>query len=622
MNLRKLTSLFLILLIIFSSVLAFTSCVDEPEDPPKVEEPEDPEAPEAPESPDDPTGGTPSTSITVPPYKDYGRGTKDFGVLALDYKRPDTDKLVEKFNTVSTLIRENALSFEEQVAKIEALDPLYDEFKTMYSVADIFASKDTTDGFWTVEYDKISVSAPSLSQAIEDMYVAAARSPHAERFESEYFGFDIDEYKDGGKYTDAAVAYMKEETGLENEYKSLSPATVEISYDYLGFSVSGTYEKVLEALAKKYAASSTTYSVAAQKAESLYNTAYNLAQAEIYVELIKLRALLATELGYSSYLELAYDDRDYDYTPSDMEAFIDAIAEHAVPTLQRLYPSSDIKIENYKLYRLINAGYEVAGKLNSELGEIYAYMLQHGLYDASTTTSTRLNGSFTTYLETNNSPFMFITGRGTASDFSTIMHEFGHFADAYVNNGLPNQLETAELCSQGLEYLAMIEFGKTVSASLYDALTYSSVIDALDTLCYQAMLADFEHSAYSLAPHDVTVKRLEELAAEISVDMLGATGAFFGLSDLLVLHSFIAPLYVQSYCTSIVPALELYLLAMDGKDGIGAYMKLLHRESDEFTAALSAAGLSSPFADGTLPAIMDGLSGVVSAIIYRNEAAA
>ena len=617
---KKILAFLLAILIICFNVFALASCKPE-EDPtgPSEELPE-PE-PESPPSADPEQPAAPESLIVVPAYKDYGRGTENFSDFSAKYKRPDAAAISAKFDAVSALIRANEVSFEDQLEAILSLEPDYEEFNTMYSLANIFSSKNTKDEIWAAEYDYLSSASPAFSKAIEDLYVACAQSAHKEQFESEYFKEDISKYADGGRYTNAAVAYMEEEAALENAYRTLSPATVTIEYSYLGYSITDTYESVLSALKIKYAANQSYYQTAAAYAGSLYRNAYNLAQENIYIELVKLRSLLATELGYSSYLELAYDDREYGYTPEEMLNFIDAIAEYVMPMLSRIYPDSDITLSSYKLYQTINAGYSVSGALDGELGEIYAYMLQHGLYDVSTSTTTRLDASFTTYLYTNSSPFMYITASESESDLLTLMHEFGHFADGYVNNSLSSPLETSELCSQGMEYLALVKLKNVLGKDAYNALTYTAVINALDTLWYQGLLADFEHRVYSLAYNEITSEALALIAAEVGADMnLGSY--ILSTSDLLVLHSFVAPMYVQSYCTSILPALELYLMELEDGSGTDVYMDILHRESDVFTDVIDSLGLSSPFDKKNVSDIMNGLAGVIQRILEESESAA
>ena len=174
-------------------------------------------------------GGGPNT-LVVPAYRDYGRGTIDFDKIV--YSRPDMERATSEFNSLSLLVDENELSFEEQLAAITETDDVYFEISSMYSYANIMTNKNTRDADWQEEYRYINVNYPKFSQAVEKLFVSCARSEHGERFEEEYFGEGlIEKYSDGGSYSDSVVALMAAEAELEAEYSSLGISTVTISHN-------------------------------------------------------------------------------------------------------------------------------------------------------------------------------------------------------------------------------------------------------------------------------------------------------------------------------------------------------------------------------------------------------
>ena len=197
------------------------------------------------------------------------------------------------------------------------------------------------------------------------------------------------------------------------------------------------------------------------------------------------------------------------------------------------------------------------------------------------------------------------------------MHEFGHFYDGYVNNSLSNSLEVAELCSQGLEYLSLTKLQGYVTEAVYDRLVYQSLMSALETLIYQGLLSAFEHLIYELEYEDITSTALAARLAEAEKMILGASQGS-ALSSVLILHLYIAPLYVQSYFTSVIPALEIYLaeIARSG-DGFMAYEAVLRRESDSFIGTLKEAGLTSPFESGSLGNIITSITAHLAPIINK-----
>ena len=626
-HLKKIISLSLALLIILLNMMLAVACAPDPDPDPEIpaDTPtDDPGEDDGGNQPTDgPTGSGPSynnAGIIIPEYKDYGRGTRDFSVLALDYARPDIDKICAEFDTVSALITENSAPFADQLAAVIALEDGYNSFRTAYTVAEIYNSKDTTNLHWAEEYSYISEASPKLTGAVEDLYVAAARSPFIHDFEDQYFGFDISEYADGGKYTDAALEYMSDEAELENRYTSLSEATVEITYTVSATEViTGSYADVLEELSERYGEGSARYEVAASMCQSLYSSARNSTAVSIYVDLLKVRYLIAEELGYDSYTEYAYEMMEYDYTPDDTMALIGEIGESVYSMYRLLYSEtlSSVARPKWSTSTLMNNAYAIAGKIDSSFGEVFAYMLQHGLYDVSPWVATRLDASFTTYIEENNSPYLFTTTSGYLDDYSTVMHEFGHFVDGYVNYGMSDSLEVAELCSQGLELLSLLYLREYTTASAYDQMIYLTLMSTLEVFLYQGLFSAFEHLAYALPYNEITPAALETLTAQAETMILGNSG-FFNTASLLVIHLYVAPMYVQSYFTSAIPALEIYLdEAESAGSGIAAYKKVIWREDDGFTEVLEYASLTSPFADGALSSVISRLAQHLAPVITK-----
>ena len=578
----------------------------------------DPEAPGS--DPDDEDSIYDKNGIIKVPTKDYGRDTKDFDVYANDYQRPDVDSILEAFKECSALIRDNQVSYDDQLAAILALEDGYVSFNSSLVLAEICNNKDLTNQKWKDEYEYLSTSRAAFTQSVEDLFVACAQSPHVESFENDYFGEDIEEeYKNGGKYTDEAVKLLEEETALTNEYKNPDLSSVPVTYGTL----SGTYDEVIERLKELYGNNSLWYSSAAN---SVYQQAYNTAITDIYVELVLVRTRLASAMGYDSYLELAYDEMGYEYTPDDMTKLLNDIGEFVVPMYNNLVPyfnsyfisGAGSFAPKRDFAYTVNTAYSIMCKLDSGFADIYSYMLQHKLYDVGVLTDKRFDASFTTYIEDNFSPYLFVTTTNSVSDLATLTHEFGHFIDAYVNNGMHSTIELAEVCSQGLEMLALVELSSMLDSPTYMYYEYTAIRDAFEVVIYQGFYAAFEHLVYSLDESEVTKAKLNELVSVAEMQVLGSTSGY-DLRAVMIPHVFIAPMYVQSYFTSLIPALEIYTLEIANEgDGLSAYKAIIYRpESDSgFLDTVSSAGLSSPFESGVIADVMNELYFAITGIHY------
>jgi hypothetical protein len=112
--------------------------------------------------------------------------------------------------------------------------------------------------------------------------------------------------------------------------------------------------------------------------------------------------LIADELGYSSYAELAYKTQEYDYSPDEMKELLQSIGKYVSPV------ASDLDYIVFRNYfnnnpqptldeiELINKLYALYASLGGDYQDAYSYMLQHGLYDVSKNADNRFSKVFAT----------------------------------------------------------------------------------------------------------------------------------------------------------------------------------------------------------------------------------
>lgn len=579
---------------------------------------------EAPENGDD--GGDYHSKITAPTYKEYPRDTINFGEI--EYKRPNFEAVIADFSDVIYLIQRNELSYDEQLARIEALEVGYGNILTMHSLANIYNSKDTSSSFWNAEYAYVTRNYPAFARIIEKLFVTAANSPYAEQFE-EYFGDDlIEEYKDGGNLTDELVALWTEEEKLEAEYLSISTATVKVSYK----GKTDTVDNILSEYLSKYGETSLEYITASGVCMQEYKAKTDELSKEILIELIKIRRLIADELNIDSYMGYAYDKYGRDYEPQQMKKFYDDVSKYVVPVYASLaslvfysYFQTTLPSE-VTLDTVINETYSAIKVKDEELADIYNYMLLFNLFDIEKASVNRQNNAFTAYLNDYDAPFIFISASGNVTDYSTLIHEFGHFADAYINDNSSTSIDRKEISSQALEYLMLLNMGDALHSKDLQYLTYSMMSGALETLIYQGFYGKLEELIYALPYDMITEENLNSAVVE-SATLFGLNTDYVNdISVAFIPHIFIYPFYVQSYCTSILPALEMYFMESTEKgSGFAAYKNIIDRtENDlDFVSSIEAAGLTSPFKDGAIRDIADDIHyAVVGIHFFINDDAA
>ena len=542
--------------------------------------------------------------------KDYERDTALFDEMK--YERPSFDAIIENTEAVISVIEKNEISFEEQIASIMSIEADYTNLVSMRALANIYVSRDASDEYWNAELSYINTKTPILLDLIEDMYVAAANSPYALRFESEYFGEGlIEKYKGGGIYSDTAISLIEREEELETAYTTLSTANVEITYSGETNTVDNIIDKYFAAYKNatnptERAVRYVEFHVAEEKCMELYEAECNKILPELFVELIKVRKQIANELGLKSYAEYAYDSHDRDYSYEEASAFLDDISEYILPVYYMLsftslgkYLSSNApEASKIKLDELINNSYYALNDVSEEYADIYRYMLQYGLYDVDLSKTNRNRGSYVTYIKGYDAPYLFMSASGTVSDYTTLLHEFGHFTDSFINNDSPTSIDQSEISSQALSYLMLTKMGDFLSTEDTAYLIETAMLDALMTLILQGFYAKVEELIYALPLERITKEELDAQVIAAAEQFSLNTNYFNDISSIFMTHTFVYPFYVQSYCTSLIPALEIFFMEL-GEEGSGfeAYRKIIDRNGESMTLeeSLKDAGISSPF---------------------------
>ena len=147
-------------------------------------------------------------------------------------------------------------------------------------------------------------------------------------------------------------------------------------------------------------------------------------------------------------------------------------------------------------------------------------MLQHSLFDISPASESRFCGAFTTYLDNYSAPFLFISSEESVLDYSTLFHEFGHFADAYMNYNGEASIDLSEVSSQALELLSLVMLEGVIDGEEYDALRLYLFENALSTLIFQGFYACFEEIAYSIPRDEITRESLDGAVGD-AAEMMG-----------------------------------------------------------------------------------------------------
>ena len=190
--------------------------------------------------------------------------------------------------------------------------------------------------------------------------------------------------------------------------------------------------------------------------------------------------------------------------------------------------------------------------------------------------------------------YMLINTSNTINDYTTAIHEFGHYYanmvedDALSTSSYPS-LDLSEMHSQTLEMLMMNHYDSFIPKDNIDALKKNQVGNALWALFSGSCVSEFEIEAAKET--DPLVKDIDDLwkryAEKYSIDN-------YNISYEMIPHIYQQPGYYMSYVTSMVSSLEIF--NYPGTRAFEIYTTLAKKGSyNPYIQTLQSLGLNSPF---------------------------
>lgn len=542
--------------------------------------------------------GEPAEADSYLPYDEFPRPEEaELEPVAfedMEYTRPDAAALCKALGELEKLVKDGG-SFDEVGAAFEAAYSDYSLFNTMDSLSYIRHTIDLNDEYYETENNWCEEQSPLIEQALEKCYIAMGQSDLRDRLEEEYFTEDFFDFYDENQIysNDRVVKLMQKDNDLQAQYMALqSDQTIEWNGEEV------LYEDIIGDESLDY----DSYLMAYQ----LYYNKYNPQVGEIFAEMIRTRNEIARELGYDTFANFAYSYYyDRDYTPEEAEDYLSDIAAELAPMYfyavygaQSTTPCSTDEV--------LDLFEKTVYRFGGEFATSYEFMQAYDLMDI-TDSSSKMPGSYVTYLSSYQMPFLYVSPTGKLDDLLTCCHEFGHFVDGFVNCNGTSSIDCNEIFSQGLEFLSLSR--AELDDDEREALTISKVADSLMTFVSQAAYAEFELGAYALPDDQLNTEGLNALFLEC-MEEFGQS--YTGMEDIIapgwidIQHFLIAPYYVISYCVSNDAALQIFQLEEENGTGLETYRALMSTSSgNTILALLEENGMESPFEPGRVEELAD-----------------
>lgn len=548
----------------------------------------------------------------------------------MPYKRVDMEAAKQELATIMKEF-EAAKTAQEQLEVHKRYYALSERMQTQMTIASIRHSIDTSDEFYEAEktyYDQEGPAFDNLAVQYKKMLYA---SSFREEIEKVIGGPAIRNIELASKaVSEEIIPLMQEENALVTEYeKLLASASIDWEGETLNLSTIIPYLNNKDRDIRRKAAA---------KANEFYKSIEEQLD-ELYDKLVKNRTQQAQKLGFETYTELGYCRMQRNsYWREEVERFRAQVKKDWVPFAEEMWENRRVRLGLDSMYHMdegvsfpngtptptgtpeeiLKSGQEMYEELSPETKEFFDFMMDGDLFDVFSRPHKQVGG-YMTYLPDYHAPFIFANFNGTAGDVDVVTHECGHAFQGYLAGKDPIlehadiTMDTAETHSMSMEFFTNPWMEKFFGSRASDFLK-SQLEDAVVFIPYGSMVDEFQHIVYD-NPNLTPAQRKEawkKLEAEYKPHMkyeeessFFAEGGFWQRQH----HIYSFPFYYIDYAIAQTDAFQ-YKIWMQ-KDYHAAWESYLafckSSASDFFTNTVKAAGLDSPFEEGTIGKIVEGL---------------
>ena len=551
----------------------------------------------------------------------------------MKYSRVDA----EKFNkTIDGLMEEfkSASSAEEQFAVHKKYTKEDNDISTMYTLASIRNSIDTSDEFYDGEMMYYNEKMPVISEKMQQYKKLVLDSEFRGYFEEKLgeVAFKNAELEQKA-FNEKMISDKQEENNLTLAYDKLI-ASAKIPW--------GDEELNLSGLRKYMEDTDRDIRRKAYGEFSKFFLSHEKELDEIYDKLVKCRTKQGKLGGYENFVELGYNRLNRNCYDKDMvKTFRDQVKKYIVPFAEKLhekrrkilgldklsyidegiYFNEGNPVPIVKDKELLEAGRKMYNELSPETKEFYNFLLDNEMLDVIGRKNKRAGG-YMTSLPNYKTPFVFANFNGTSGDVDVITHECGHAFQSYINREDEimehNQItmETAEIHSMSMEFFAekWMELFFGDRAEDYKTM---HLMDAIIFIPYGCMVDEFQHIVYENP--DMTPAQRKEVWLKLEkeyrphIDYTGDEFLEKGGFWQKQLHIYDDPFYYIDYCLAQLCALQFKIkMTKDYDKAWKDYLKLCKLNATKFfTEIIDECDLLSPFVDGNIEKIVKELEKMI-----------
>lgn len=511
---------------------------------------------------------------------------------------------------------------------------MMEDFETASAIAYCRYSLDTRDPFYSMEQDYYDEIMPEIENINVRYAKMMLESPYRADLENDLSPVVFKKFEVTVKSTAPEIIEdMVEENKLVTEYSNFMS---NLMFDFRGEKMTRTKlagffqdddretrREAMECLGKGLAEVSDTL-------DGLFD------------KLVKVRDRMAKKMGCKNFIELGYCRMGrMDYDQQKVAKFRANVLNDIVPVVAELRKrvADRLGLDKIMMYDdailvpggnprpvldkdgIFAAAREMYHEMSGNTGRFIDMMLENEAFDVDAREG-KWGGGYCTSFPKYRQPFILANFNGTSGDIDVMSHEAGHaFADFMTAENELKELgiggmETAETHSMSMEFFAWKYIGKFFGEKERQY-KYMHALEALSFIPYGTIVDYFQHIVYenpemTPAQRNAEWKKLEEQFKPYMVTD-GIPYIENGTRWQYQMHIYEVPFYYIDYCLAQVVAFGFLLESQkDYDDAFARYNRYLcHGGELMFTDLIKEAGLASPFDEGALAEVAEGVKKLI-----------
>lgn len=552
------------------------------------------------------------------------------------YVRLDVEKLQADFTRLIGAFK-SAENFEEQDRLMAEINDLRNETESMFTLASVRNSIDTTDDFYDNEKTFWDEVEPVYQGLISTYYEALVASRFKKELEDKWGKqiFTIAELS-LKVFKPEIIELLQKENKLVSEYVKLT-ASAKIQFE--------GEERNLSQMTPFTQSKDRNTRIMALKAITAFFESNEDAFDRIYDDMVKVRHEIALKLGFKNYIELGYarlTRSDYD---ADMVAnYRKQVYEDLVPLANalRARQAKRLGLDSLKYYDeqlefntgnatpkgdpqwILENGKKMYREMSPETDTFFTYMTDHQLLDLVAKKG-KAGGGYCTFVSKYKSPFIFSNFNGTSGDVDVLTHEAGHAFQVFSSRDykLPEYVwptyEACEIHSMSMEFFAWPWMENFFKEDV-EKYKFSHLAGALLFIPYGVTVDEFQHFVYEHPEATPAERKAKWSEIEKKYlphrdyddnDFMNRGGFWFKQG-----HIFSTPFYYIDYTLAQVCAFEFWNKSrVDREAAWNDYLTLCKAGgSQSFLGLIETANLHNPFVDGTIRHIVEPIKAYLDSV--------